>query len=82
MSAPVYVTRKSKGSIREGKASGAGYRLGRRDGRLAALEEAERACSVVAEAKRQNFGTASSSMDAARDCVAAIAALKLKENAK
>jgi len=50
--------------------------------RLAALEEAERACSVVAKAKRQNFGPASSSMDAARDCVAVIAALKLKENAK
>ena len=44
--------------------------------RLAALEEAERACSVVAELKRKNFGTASSSMDAARDCVDAIAALR------
>ena len=76
MSAPVYVTRKSKGSIREGKAFGAGYRLGRLDGRLAALEEAERACSLVAEAKRTNFGTASSSMDAARDCVDAIAAIR------
>ena len=49
-----------------------GYRIGY----LAALEEAERACSVVAEAKRQNFGTASSSMDAARDCVDAIAAIR------
>jgi len=44
--------------------------------RLAALDEAERACSLVAEAKRQNFGTASSSMDAARDCVDAIAAIR------
>ena len=75
MSAPVRVTRKTKDSI-EGKAYGSGYRLGRRDGRLAALEEAERACSSVVEAKRQNFGSASSSMDAARDCVDAIAALR------
>ena len=72
----VRVVVKPKDSIREGKAYGAGYRLGRLDGRLAALEEAEQACSLVAEAKRQNFGTASSSMDAARDCVDAIAALR------
>ena len=75
----VRVVRKPKDSIREGKAYGAGYRLGRLDGRLAALEEAERACSLVAEAKRQNFGTSSSSMDAARDCVDAIAAIRVSE---
>ena len=76
MSAPVRVTRKTKDSIREGKAYVAGYRLGRLEGRLAALEEAEQACSLVGEAKRKNFGSTSSSMAAAHDCADAIAALR------
>ena len=75
VSEPVRVVRKTKDSL-EGKAYGAGYRLGRRDGRLAALEEAEQACSLVAEAKRKNFGSTSSSMAAAHDCADAITELR------
>lgn len=48
--------------------------------RLAALEEAEQAC--LEERRRCNMHASWSMSSGARNCAAAIAALKLKENAK